>query len=650
MASDGTLEYDIRADEKGFTGPLGNANRMIGGLGRGIGGLIGPVGALVGVAGGLAGIGKALGGAADLEQMAISFEVLTGSMEKGKGLLEDVRKMGAETPYEFPALAEGVKTMLSFGIATEDTLPLIRMLGDIAGGSQDKLSSLSLVMGQVASAGRLTGSDLLQFINAGFNPLNEIAKRTGESMVELRKRMEDGGVGFAEVRQAMVDATSAGGMFFGMMDKQAGTTKGLLSTLKDEVNAIFTAAGTPINDALKPVLEGAIVRVGQFGAALNAAVRLAQAAVADGRAGELLGMALKLGAMEGVNYLVGGFEYSVKLLDRLIRFSFRNTVSFFTGEFTGAFQGIAKGLGLILLGIGDLIQSSLGTPFQKIVANFQAGLMFSLGKVMEGIGKIPILGEKRGLADFKGQSFSDLLSQAMGANDPAAVKAQGEASIEAGLGAITDGLGKSVDVLTSNFDKAFEGMDGFEAANVFDTSALRSNLGKLAQSVDPKAYGDFLGALKDLGSPLGDAVKKAAEEIAAPAANLGQATRSAKDGKIRLYGLEESEARRKGRRSEHDKARDAFGGSALDQFAASPKLADRIKSAPSALDAFAAATAAKRGGPLAAAAAGAPPAMAPPPPRGAAAATSRKTPEAGVLDLLKEIAGNTAPMKSLAAA
>lgn len=41
----------------------------------------------------------------------------------------------------------------------------MRMLGDISGGNANKLKSLALVYGQVSSAGKLTGQDLLQMIN-----------------------------------------------------------------------------------------------------------------------------------------------------------------------------------------------------------------------------------------------------------------------------------------------------------------------------------------------------------------------------------------------------------------------------------------------------------------------------------------------------
>jgi hypothetical protein len=48
--------------------------------------------------------------------------------------------------------------------------------------STGKLDQLSLAFGHAASQGRLTGYSMRQMIFAGFNPLKEINKMTGESV------------------------------------------------------------------------------------------------------------------------------------------------------------------------------------------------------------------------------------------------------------------------------------------------------------------------------------------------------------------------------------------------------------------------------------------------------------------------------------
>lgn len=221
---------------------MGNSITSVYGLVPKLGAALGALGAGVSVAGMVALSVQA-------EQTAISFEVMLGSADRAKLMITQLEQMGAETPFEFTGLSTAAKTLLSFSVAANDVLPSVSRLSDIAAGSDQKLQSLALVFGQVASAGRLTGQDLLQFVNTGFNPLNEIAKRTGESMSDLRDRMSDGRVSFAEVQQAVIDATSAGGQFYQMNIRQSQTLGGMWSAMKDEVGRSLRAIGDGIVQA-----------------------------------------------------------------------------------------------------------------------------------------------------------------------------------------------------------------------------------------------------------------------------------------------------------------------------------------------------------------------------------------------------------------
>ena len=172
---------------------------------------------------------------AEAEQTSVAFTTLVGSETKAKGMLDEIAKFAAASPFGKLDLTENAKTMLNFGVETGRVLPLLKQLGDISGGNKDRLQSLSLVLGQVSAAGRLQGQDNLQFINAGFNPLQELAKMTGKSYAELQDKMSKGQITFENVTQAIRHATGAGGKFFGMMDKQSQTAAGKFATIKDIV-------------------------------------------------------------------------------------------------------------------------------------------------------------------------------------------------------------------------------------------------------------------------------------------------------------------------------------------------------------------------------------------------------------------------------
>lgn len=291
MAYDGTLKFDTSVDSGGFK----NGITKISSIAKI--GLKTAVTAITAVTGALsAGAAAGVKYNAQMEQYITSFGTMLGSAEKATVLVNDLKEMGAKTPFETSDLAKGSQTLLAFGVAADDLLPTLQMLGDVSQGNKERFDSLTLAFAQVSSAGKLTGQDLLQFVNAGFNPLNEICKVTGESMEEVRDRMSKGGVSADEVAQAFKRATGEGGQFYQAMEAQSQTFNGQLSTLKDNVMSFIGdltqgVTGT-LKDTVLPIvnewmgelqeafksggIEGVISALG--GILADACTRLAQAA------------------------------------------------------------------------------------------------------------------------------------------------------------------------------------------------------------------------------------------------------------------------------------------------------------------------------------------------------------------------------------
>lgn len=219
-------------------------------------------------------VAKSISLASEVEDATIAFEVLTGSAQNGKLIFEQIRKFAAESPITFSGATQAAKTMMSFGVAAQDVQKNLQMLSDVTGGNNDRFKMLSLAFSQTSAAGRLMGQDLLQMVNAGFNPLQQISKTTGESMIELKKRMEDGGISAEEVRKAFQDATAEGGMFHGMTDRLAQTVSGKLNIALSDLEQKLAKTGEQLgpliaqlldafND-LEPVIDLAVQAVGML--------------------------------------------------------------------------------------------------------------------------------------------------------------------------------------------------------------------------------------------------------------------------------------------------------------------------------------------------------------------------------------------------
>lgn len=193
---------------------------------------------------------------AELESYNANLTTLLGGNKKqAEELLKTLKETAKTTPYETSQLVKATQTMMAFGVSAKDAQKYLNQIGDISMGNAEKLSGLTLAFSQVQSAGKLTGQDLLQMINQGFNPLNIISKETGESMASLKERMSQGGVSAQEVAKAFEIATSKGGLFYKGMEKGSKTTEGRISTLKDS----FKEMTGSLTESLLPVLQKLVI-------------------------------------------------------------------------------------------------------------------------------------------------------------------------------------------------------------------------------------------------------------------------------------------------------------------------------------------------------------------------------------------------------
>jgi tape measure domain-containing protein len=199
-------------------------------------------------------VSKAINLASQVEDATIAFEVLTGSAKDGAIIFEQIRKFAAESPVTFSGAAQAAKTMMSFNVAAQDVEANLRMLSDVTGGNNERFKMMSLAFSQMSAAGRLMGQDLLQMVNAGFNPLQQISKTTGESLIELKKRMEDGGISTEEVRKAFQDATAEGGMFYGMTERLSETVSGKMNIALSDMEQMLARVGEELGPLIIQLL------------------------------------------------------------------------------------------------------------------------------------------------------------------------------------------------------------------------------------------------------------------------------------------------------------------------------------------------------------------------------------------------------------
>ena len=245
MAVAGSLTYDTKIDKNGFEKGLNQLKATTIAVGNAMYDAFKKVVEITGKA-----ITNGIKYNGTIEQLQTSFEVMTGSADKAREIIEKLRKVGAETPYELEGLASTVQLLMQYGMTADQAYESTLQLGDISQGSATKMQGIALALGQMSSYGKVTLQDIKQMIGNGFNPLQEISRTTGESMTSLYDRISDGTLTVEEVTKAFKTASSEGGSYFQSMEKQSKTLNGQLSTLSDNFNELTGSAMQEISRLL----------------------------------------------------------------------------------------------------------------------------------------------------------------------------------------------------------------------------------------------------------------------------------------------------------------------------------------------------------------------------------------------------------------
>ena len=257
--------------------------------------------------------GKIISVRAEFESMETSLKVLLGgNQDRLNNIMGQIKEYALASPLNTKDMVGAVQMMTSFGIEAEKSISYLKAIGDISMGDSGKFNSLALAFSQMSSAGKLMGQDLMQMVNAGFSPLEEISRKTGKSIGELKNEMSKGAITSKMVQDAFISATSAGGKFYGMSAEGAKTLNGQISMLQESFDNMFNEIGSKgegvVMSAVKAgtylvenyetigkVLEKIVIVYGSYRAALilNMALEKAQAVqrLASMQGTNLLGLA-----------------------------------------------------------------------------------------------------------------------------------------------------------------------------------------------------------------------------------------------------------------------------------------------------------------------------------------------------------------------
>lgn len=191
----------------------------------------------------------------EFQKLEISFKTMLGSEEKAVRLMDQLVKTAATTPFSMGDIANSAKQLLAYGLEAEKVNDTLIRLGDIAAGLSIPINDLAYLYGTTMVQGRLYTQDLNQFLGRGIPLMAELAKQFGVAESEVKKLVEEGKVGFPQVQQAIVNLTSEGSKFGGLMEAQSKTIAGQISNIEDQIEQMFNEIGKSSEGAISGALS-----------------------------------------------------------------------------------------------------------------------------------------------------------------------------------------------------------------------------------------------------------------------------------------------------------------------------------------------------------------------------------------------------------
>lgn len=208
--------------------------------------------------------------AAEIETQIRSLQVLTGSVEQAKKIVQELQQLGAVTPFTSAELIDAAKRLQAFGVETEKVVDTTRRLADVSGATGAELQGLVTAYGQVQAKGRLQGEELLQFQERGVALQKVLREEYNLSGTEFQKALEKGEISAEAVEYAILKLTDAGGKYANGAIAQSDTLNGKLSTLQDSFQRLAANIGTFFEPVFKFLIDG----INAFIERVNSAARL----------------------------------------------------------------------------------------------------------------------------------------------------------------------------------------------------------------------------------------------------------------------------------------------------------------------------------------------------------------------------------------
>ena len=180
----------------------------------------------------------------NIEKVKTNLSVVYGTQGEADSVFGEISKYAIKSPFGVKDVAEQATILKQSGVAEYELMPVLKNLGDLAGGNTEKMNRLANAVSQIAANGTATQRQLRMFTMAGVPIYQSIADVKGISKSDVLSAVKKGEVSYDDIVKALNKLTEEGGPFYKAVEKGARTLSARKQNLADikELAAAETAA------------------------------------------------------------------------------------------------------------------------------------------------------------------------------------------------------------------------------------------------------------------------------------------------------------------------------------------------------------------------------------------------------------------------
>lgn len=261
----GTIGINVLGNVGGLISGLQKGSQAVTNFASGLTNTLGKIGmASIGVSALFNTMKSALGTpfklSANMESTSVAFETLTGSVEKSKKILGELKTFAKVTPFSDEEVFEAGKKFTAFGVEANKLIPTMTSMGNIASLLNIPFSEMADMVGRMKVGNIIQAEDLNQLQGRGIPAIEALSKVLQISTTDVKKYASAGRIEFKHLEAALTNLGNT--TFADGMEKQSKTLGGIWSNLSAGATESLTKVGDKLVETFN--IKGLLTNASTF--------------------------------------------------------------------------------------------------------------------------------------------------------------------------------------------------------------------------------------------------------------------------------------------------------------------------------------------------------------------------------------------------